>query len=71
MNTSTLSQSGNYIQTLSVRPIEALAGHFELLIQSQWLGAKDPTGLQVLHKAIVSSSALEELRDMIGQALLP
>jgi len=31
--------------------------------------AKNPSGLQVKHRAIVSVSALEELRDMIWKAL--
>jgi hypothetical protein len=69
MTTCKLSQSDNYTEFLSLRPIEALPGHCELLIQSQWLGAKNPSGLQVKHRAIVSVSALEELRDMIWKAL--
>ena len=69
MTTCKLSQSDDYTEFLSLRPIEALPGHCELLIQSQWLGAKNPSGLQVKHRVIVSVSALEELRDMIWKAL--
>ena len=69
MTTCKLSQSDDYTEFLSLRPIEGLPGHCELLIQSQWLGAKNPSSLQVKHRAIVSVSALEELRDMIWQAL--
>ena len=69
MTTCKLSQSDDYTEFLSLRPIEALPGHCELLIQSQWLGAKNPSSLQVKHRAIVSVSALEGLRDMIWQAL--
>jgi hypothetical protein len=54
---------------LSLRPVGGLPGHCELLIQSQWLGAKNPSGLQVKHRAIVGVSALEGLRDMIWKAL--
>ena len=69
MTTCKLSQSDNYTEFLSLRPIEALPGHCELLIQSQWLGAQNPSGLQVKHRVIVSVSALEELHDMLWQAL--
>jgi hypothetical protein len=42
MTTSILTQSGNYIQTLTLSPVATLPNHFELLIQSQLSSAKDP-----------------------------
>ena len=69
MTICTLTQSDSYIETLSIRPVEALPGSFELLIQSQLLTAKDPSALHVQHRAIVSAAALKDLRDALGQCL--
>lgn len=65
----TLTQSDSYIETLGIRPINALPGSFELLIQSQLLSAKDPAALHVQHRAIVSAAALQDLRDALDQCL--
>ena len=44
---TTLAKSEDYTQTLTLRPVAALPGSFELLIQSQLLSAKDPTAGRV------------------------
>lgn len=67
MTTCTLSQSDCYIQTLSVLPIEALPGSFELLIRSQLLGAKDPSALHVLHRVVITAEAFAEMRDALAK----
>lgn len=69
MTTCTLTQSENYIETLTIRPVEALPGSFELLIHSQLLSAKDPSALRVQHRVIVTSKALGDLRSAIDQYL--
>ena len=69
MTTCTLSQSDSYIQTVTVTPIAAHPGSFELLFQSQLLSAKNPAALQVQHRTIVTAQGLGSLRDLINQCL--
>lgn len=69
MTTSILTQSENYIQTLTLSPVAALPNHFELLIQSQLASAKDPTALQVQHRVIVTDEALRALQKAIEESL--
>ena len=66
---TTLTKSGGYAQTLTLRPVAALPDSFELLIQSQLLSAKDPTAKRVQHRVIVTESALSELRSAIDHCL--
>ena len=65
MITCTLTQSESYTEVLSVTPVEALPGSFELLIRSNLSNAKDPTAWQVRHRVIVAADAVAAL----GQAL--
>ena len=69
MTTCTLAQTENFIETLTICPIAALPGSFELLIQSQLLSAKDPSALRVLHRVVVTASALAEMRSEIDRCL--
>ncbi len=69
MTTCTLAQTENFIETLTICPIAALPGSFELLIQSQLLSAKDPSALRVLHRVMVTDSVLSDLRYALGQCL--
>lgn len=69
MTTSILSQSDNYTETLTLRPVAAMPSSFELLIQSQLLSAKDPSALRVQHRVIVTDSALVDLRNAIDKCL--
>ena len=66
---SILSHTDNYTQTLTLRPIAALPDHFELVIKSQLATAKNPSKLQVLHRAILTEQALLELHSTIGKCL--
>ena len=66
---TTLAKSKDYTQTLNLRPVAALPGSFELLIQSQLLSAKDPTAKRVQHRVIVTESALSNLRAAIDHCL--
>ena len=66
---TTLAKSKDYTQTLNLRPVAALPGSFELLIQSQLLSAKDPTAKRVQHRVIVTESALSNLRTTIDRCL--
>jgi hypothetical protein len=69
MTTSILTQSENYIQTFTLSPVAALPNHFELLIQSQLLSAKDPSALKVQHRVIVTDVALRALQQAIEERL--
>ncbi len=66
---TTLAKSKDYTQTLTLSPVAALPGSFELLIQSQFLSAKDPTAKRVQHRVIVTESALSDLRTAIDRCL--
>ena len=66
---TTLTKSGSYTQTLTLRPVAALPGSFEMLIQSQLLSAKNPTAKRVQHRVIVTESALSDLRSAIDYCL--
>jgi hypothetical protein len=67
MTTCTLAQTDDFVETLTIRPVAALPGSFEFLIQSQRTGVKDPSALRVLHRVMVSESALNELRKALDQ----
>jgi hypothetical protein len=69
MTTSILTQSGNYIQTLTLSPVATLPNHFELLIQSQLSSAKDPSALLVQHRVIVTDVALRARQQAIEERL--
>ena len=66
MTTCTINKTDNYIETVLIRPIVAMPDHYEFVIQSQQLDAKDPAALQVKHRTIVSVAALRELRDALN-----
>lgn len=69
MTTCTLAQTDNYIETLTIHPVVALPGSFEILIHSQLLSAKDPSALRVLHRIMVTGFELAKMRDAIDQCL--
>lgn len=69
MTNCIINQTKNYIETVHVRPIDAMPGQYEIHIQTQLLDAKDPTALQVKYRTIVSSSALRELRDSLSKVV--
>lgn len=69
MTTCTINKTQNYIETVSFQSIAALPDHFQILIQTQLLDAKDPAALHVKYRSIVSESAMRELRDSINKVL--
>jgi hypothetical protein len=69
MSICTLTRSENYIETLSICPVDALPGSFSLMIQSQLLSARAPSALHVQHRVVVPTSALQELHAAIGKCL--
>ena len=62
-----INQSSSYVETILFRPIEAMPGQYEVVIQSQLLHAKDPTSLHVKYQTIASTLALRELRDSLNK----
>ena len=66
----TLNQSKSYVETLRLKPIAALQYHYEVLIRSQVLNAKDPDALQIRYRTIVSGPALRELRDLLNLIII-
>lgn len=65
----TLSASENYIETLTIRQIQALPGLSELAIRSQLLTAKDPSEQQVKALCYVDQVGLESLAQALAQYL--
>ena len=64
--TCLLAQTGVYEEYLSIRPIEALPGSHDLLIQSRLDSARDPQALQARYRAGLSLGALERLHAFLG-----
>ncbi len=57
-----IQESADYQTQLSLRPLEAYPNHIELLITSQWAGARHPHAPQVRFKAVLDADGLENLR---------
>ena len=70
MTNCIINKTNNYIETFLVHPVVALPGHYQIVIQSQLLDAKDPTALQVNYRTIVSAAALSELRDALNKIII-
>jgi hypothetical protein len=60
--TCILQHSADYRCDLSLRALDAPTGHAELLITSQWAGARHPHAPQVRFKAVLDADGLESLR---------
>ena len=65
-----LSASESYIETLSIRVIDAQPGLLELVIRTQWLSAKNPEEKRVKSRTCIERPRLIELQNDIGQFLL-
>lgn len=65
-----LSASESYIETLSIRVIDAQPGLMELVIRTQLLSAKNPEEKRVKSRTCIERSRLIELQHGIGQFLL-
>jgi len=66
---SVLTVSDSYIETLSMKAIEAQPGIVELLIKTQLLSAKNPTEKRVKSRTCIERSRLIELQQCIDQYL--
>ena len=70
MTKCTINNTDNYVESVLVRPVVALPGQYQIVIQSQLLDAKDPTALQVKYQTIVSAAALIEFRDLLNKVII-
>jgi hypothetical protein len=69
MTKCTSAQTDNYIQTLTIRPVLALPGNFEILIESQRSAVKDSSTLRALHRVMVTNSALNDLLHVMDECV--
>jgi len=58
---STIECSQDYRLHVTVTPVARPAGHYHLKIQSQWLGAKDPDGLQTRYAVTLPKFQLQAI----------
>jgi hypothetical protein len=61
-----LVRSASYVEKLVLRPIQSLPGHFELLISSQFLSARNPDEWRVAHRVISRAENLAGLHKMLA-----
>lgn len=64
-----LSASDCFIETLSIKTIEALPWMVELVIRTQLLNAKNPAEKRVKSRTCIDRTRLIELQNVIGQSL--
>ena len=64
-----LSASDSYIETLTIKQIEAQPWLTELVIKTQLLTAKNPEEMRVKSRCCIEHKRLEELRSSIEQFL--
>ena len=64
-----LSASDSFIETLSLKTIEAYPGLVELVIRTQFLNANNPTEKRVKSRTCIELSRLIEIQQGIGQFL--
>jgi len=64
-----LTRSDNYIETLNLRPVPALPGQYEWLVQSRLLSARRPKQWHRRHQLIVDRAALLALRASLDALL--
>ncbi len=67
--TCDLTRSDSYIETLALRPVPALPGQYELLVQSRLLSARSPKQWNRRHQLIVDRAALLNLRAALDRLL--
>ena len=65
-----LIASGPYIETMSLKPIEAIPGLTELVISTQLLNAKHPEEKRIKAKCFVNREQVIVLRDAVDQFLI-
>ena len=64
-----LIRSDSYVETMTVLPISALDGAFEVKISSQLLHAKDPDRLHSRYQTVMSFDELCRLNDELSKYL--
>lgn len=64
-----LSNSSNYIETVTIKPIAAQPWLTELVIKTQLLSAKNPKEKRVKVRSFVEKEQLVELRNSLDQYL--
>lgn len=62
-----LSMSDSYIETLSIRKIEAQPSLVELVIRTQLLHARNPDDIRVKSRTCIERAHLAEIRDAIDR----
>lgn len=63
-----LNQSKDYNKVISVRDCPNIK-MYELLIQSQWLGAKNPNELQTEFKGLFTKEEMTSIVDVLQKAI--
>lgn len=71
MTTNIIEISQDYRLHVSVTPVARPACHYHLKIESQWLGAKDPQGLQTRYAVTLPQRQLYELAATIIEGCKP
>jgi hypothetical protein len=61
----TLQQSEDFLIHASVNAVQAIPGNHHLLIQSQWLGASIPEGLQTRLSLVGRTEHLRAIANLI------
>lgn len=64
-----LSASDSYIETLSIKAIEAQPWLVELIIKTQLLNAKNPEEKRIKSRTCIERTRLVELQSVIGEFL--
>ena len=65
----TLSDDGNYIETLSIKAIAAQPGRVELVARTQLLTAKNPSETRVKSRTCLRVDRLQVLHETLGRFL--
>jgi hypothetical protein len=66
---TTLTSSGGYVETLTLRSIVNPPGLTEIVIESQWQNSKHPDERRVKSRSCVERQALVELQSAINHYL--
>lgn len=66
--TTALSASDTWIETLTLKPIASPPGLVELVIRTQYLGAKNPEEQRVKARCCITRERLSDLAGAIAQA---
>ena len=65
-----LMKSDSYIETMTIKPVDAMHGMLEVKVESQLLHAKEPDKMQVRYQSIMSLQDLHRLNKQLDAYLL-